>query len=83
MATYTIDIPDKLVPGLAKVVARYNADNGADLSVLDWVRTHVIEIALQDELATEQQRLVQQAQKDVAAAILAFKERLTAEGETA
>lgn len=83
MATYTIDIPVKLVPGLNRLVARFNAHNGSDLSVQDWLRAHTLEIALQDDLAAEQQRLVRQANTDVAAALVAFKERLIDEGAKA
>jgi hypothetical protein len=78
---YEIDVPDKLVPGLNKVVGRYNADNGTALDVSGFLQLHTLEIAIQDELSVEQQRLTQQAQEDVAAGIAALRDRLTAPEE--
>jgi hypothetical protein len=75
---YTITIPDKLVPGLNKIVGRYNAEQGTDLSVAGWLQLHALEIAVGDQLAAEQQRLARQAEADVQAAVVALRDRLTA-----
>jgi hypothetical protein len=74
----SIEVPDRLVPGLNKVVGRYNADNGTDYDVAAWLQLHTLEIAVQDDLLAEQQRLAVQAQEDVAAGVRALRERLTA-----
>lgn len=81
MAKYTQDVPATLVGGLRRVVGRYNADNGAELTVVEWLQLHVLEIAVQDELAAEHKRLTEQAQKDVAAGVTALRNRLTAGGQ--
>jgi hypothetical protein len=78
---YEIDIPEKLVAGLNKVVGRYNANNGTDYDVAGWLQLHALEIAVQDELAAEQERLTRQAQEDVAAGVAALRDRLTAAEE--
>jgi hypothetical protein len=81
MAKYTQNVPARLIGGLRRVVGRYNADQGAELTVAEWLQLHVLEIAVQDELGAEQQRLTEQAQKDVAAGVLALRDRLTAVDE--
>jgi hypothetical protein len=76
MATFKIDLPDRLLPGLQAFVARYNADNGAGLSVEEWLARHTAEIGAHDQLLAEQQRLTKQAQDDLDAALRAVRERL-------
>jgi hypothetical protein len=83
VAQYNIAIPDHLVGGLNRLVARYNADTGRDHSVSEWLRLHVLELAMQDELAAERERLALQAQRDVNAALIALRDRLAGEGVTA
>lgn len=75
---YTITIPDRIVPGLNRVVGRYNADNGTAYDVPGWLQLHTLEIAVQDELVAEQQKLIKQAEADVASAVAALRDRLTA-----
>jgi hypothetical protein len=75
---YEIEVPERLVAGLNKVVGRYNADNGTAYDVAEWLQLHAREIAVQDELLAEQQRLVKQAEADVAAALAELRVRLTA-----
>lgn len=75
---YVIKVPDRLVAGLNKVVGRYNAGNGTAYSVPEWLQLHTLEMAVQDELVEEQQKLVKQAEVDVAAAVGALRDRLTA-----
>ena len=83
MAKYTQNVPARLLGGLRKVVGRYNADNGTELTVAEFLQLHVLEIAVQDELQAEQQRLTEQAQRDVAAGLTALRDRLTAVDEAA
>jgi hypothetical protein len=83
MAKYTQNVPARLIGGLRKIVGRYNADNGAELTVAEWLQLHVLEIAVQDELAAEHKRLTEQAQADVTAGVLALRDRLTAGYEAA
>ena len=83
MAKYTQNVPARLIGGLRKVVGRYNADNGAELTVAEWLQLHVLEIAVQDELQAEHKRLTEQAQSDVAAGLLALRDRLTAGAQAA
>jgi hypothetical protein len=76
MAEYKITVPDHLVSGLNRLVAGYNADVGRDYSVAEWLRLHVLELAMQDELAAERERLTLQAQRDVNAGLEALRDRL-------
>ncbi len=76
MATFKISLADRLLPGLQAVVSRYNADNGAALTVEDWLTRHVAEVAAHDELLAEQQRLAKQAQDDLEAALRTLRDRL-------
>jgi hypothetical protein len=80
MAQFSIELPERLLPGLQAVVSRHNADNGTALTVADWLTRHVAEVAAHDELLAEQQRLTKQAQDDLEAALKAVRERLVGEG---
>ncbi len=75
-ATYTLRLSPGIVTRLQALTARYNGDNGAQLTVEEWLLLHVREIAVQDELLAVAQALAAQAQKDVDAAIVAEKQRL-------
>ncbi len=81
MAKYTQNVPARLVPGLRRIVGQYNADNGSELTVVEWLQLHVLEIAVQDELAAEHKRLTEQAGRDVSAAVVALRDRLVANDE--
>ena len=76
---YVIKVPNGIVPGLNKVVGAYNAQNGTAYDVRGWLELHAQEIAVQDALLAEQQRLAAQAEKDVQAAVAALRDRLTAD----
>ena len=76
MPKFTLDISDAAVDGLQAVVARYNADNGTAITVLDWLHLHAREIAVQDQLLTAAQSLREQADKDADAAFKAERQRL-------
>ncbi len=78
MAKYTIDIADAAVPKLQAIVARYNADNGAALTVVQWLTLNAKEIAIQDELLAAAQTFEKQADADAHAAVLAERDRLLA-----
>jgi hypothetical protein len=75
---YTIEVPDRLVAGLNRLVGRYNAGTGNALTVPEFLQLHVLELAVGDDLQAETERLQKQAQEDVAAAVLALRDRLTA-----
>jgi hypothetical protein len=76
MAQFTIELRERLVPGLQAVVARHNADNGTAITVEDWLARHVAEVAIQDEFLAEQGRLAKQAQDDLEAALRSLRERI-------
>ena len=78
MAKYTLTIADAAVPKLQALVAAYNADNGATLTVEAWLTLHVKELAIQDEVVAAAQRFRQQAEADAHAATLAERDRLLA-----
>jgi len=83
MATFEIAIPDRLVGGLNKLVGRYNAENGTDWDAARWLREHVLELSMQDELQAEADRLKANAQRDLQAALAALRDRLASEGAPA
>lgn len=76
---YVIAIPDRLVPGLNKLVGRYNAENGTDWTASQWLAKHVLELSMQEELGLEREKLTMQAQRDVQAGLEALRDRLAAE----
>jgi len=79
---FTIAIPDKALPALQRTVDTYNGNNGAALTVRDWLELHALDIALQDQLAAAvdaiKAQTEAQAQTDFDAAIKAERERLIA-----
>ena len=79
MPKFTIDLPAGAVARLQPLAARYNEDNGADLSLQDWMLLHLKEMAIGRELADAARDLEEQAQRDAEAAILAQRQRLLAE----
>lgn len=76
MPKFTLDISDPALAGLQALVARYNADNGAALTVADWLLLHVKELAIQDDLLAAARTLREQADKNADAAFKAERERL-------
>lgn len=76
MPNFTIDLPERLLPGLRAVVERHNANQGVAMTVQEWVELHVREIAVSDALAAEQQNLARQAERDLEEALKAVRERL-------
>jgi hypothetical protein len=76
MATYTINLKDEAVARLQELVARYNGDNGAALTVEEWVTLHLKELAVQDELLRSAEELRRQAEETARAALIAERKRL-------
>ncbi len=76
MASFTIDLTDAAVARLQALVSRYNADNGAALSVQDWITLHLRELAVQDELLSQVQSIQRQKEQEALAGIAAAKEEL-------
>jgi|FLYL01.1.fsa_nt_gi hypothetical protein len=75
----TITISDSLEARLKPLVARYNADTKADLTVAEWVDLHLHELAVQDDLAAELPNLQQQREKAWAEEVAGLRGRLIAE----
>ena len=76
MPKFTFDLPPGAINRLQPIVARYNQDNGTDLSLQDWLLLHLKEIAIQHDLAATHQDLERQAQRDLEAALLAQRQHL-------
>jgi hypothetical protein len=78
MPKFTLDLSEAALAGLQGVVARYNADNGTGLTVLDWLHLHVRELAIQDDLLAAAKTLREQAEASADAAFKAERQRLLA-----
>ncbi len=76
MPRFTIDLTDAAVTALQEVVARYNQDNGAALTVQQWLILHVKELAIAGPLSLRAQQLRDQTQRDLDAAVAAERQRL-------
>ncbi len=75
-AVFTITLSQAAVDRLQLVTARYNAENGASLTLSDWMHLHLRDVAIQEEWAQSAEQLQRQAQTDAQAAILAERTRL-------
>jgi len=71
MPKFTIDLTDKAVAALQALVAEYNGNTGAQLTVQDWLSLHVKELAVSRQLAAVIEPLRQQTERDAAAALSA------------
>ena len=76
MPRFELELSEAAVTGLQRVVARYNADNGAALTVADWIHLHLKEVSVQDELLRAADDLRRQAEETAAAALRAERTRL-------
>jgi len=76
MPQFTITISDAALARLQAIVARYNADNGTNLTVRDWLLLHVKELAIQDELIEAARLARENAEKQAAQAFTAERDRL-------
>jgi hypothetical protein len=81
MPTFTIELNGRMVTRLNRIVGRYNADNGTDMTLQAWLQLHIREIAIQEDLAAEHAALTKQAEADVSAAVRAAKDRLLSEAD--
>ncbi|MGH9312177.1 MAG: hypothetical protein ACRD1S_03155 [Vicinamibacterales bacterium] len=73
---FTITLSQAAVDRLQLILARYNVENGATLTLVDWMQLHLREVAIQDEWSQSAETIQRQSQTDVHAAILAERERL-------
>lgn len=78
MPKFTIDLTAAAVTRVQALVARYNENAGAALTVAEWLLLHIKELAIQDELNARATVLQRQAQDDANAALLAEQTRLIA-----
>ena len=69
MPKITIDLTDKAVAGLTAERDRYNAANGASLTLGEWVHRVLSEIAVAQQLAHTTAALTEQHQRDAQAAL--------------
>lgn len=76
MPRFTVDLTDAAVAALQTVVTAYNENNGAALTVQQWILLHLREIAIQDQLVAAATSLKQQAEADANAAFAAERQRL-------
>lgn len=76
MPTYSLTLSDACVARLQEIVADYNNAEGTSLTVPQFIRLHLRELAIDRELSFATQQLAHQAQTDANAAILAAKENL-------
>lgn len=65
MPTFRIDLPPAAVARLQAVVQNYNANTGKSLTVAQWIRLHLLEIAFHQELSEVRQRLERQKQQEL------------------
>lgn len=76
MPRFTLDISDAALLRLQKIVDAYNANNGTALTVLEWLKLHVRELAVQDDLMAAADTFRRQAEQSAADALVAERERL-------
>jgi hypothetical protein len=57
-------------------VAEYNVANGTSINLTQWVALHLRELAMERDLLRAAEELRAQAERDVAAAIVAERDRL-------
>jgi len=68
---FTIDLTDKALAGIQTEVERYNGNNGAALTVAEWILLHLQEIAVAPELGAAIDQLRKQHETDAQAALQA------------
>ena len=76
--THTITLNDAMQARMARVVGQHNAAHATELTVTQWLNLHVNELAIAQDLAAEHETLKRQAEDDMAAAMIAVKQRLLA-----
>ena len=75
---FVIELTPGIVQRLQAVVSRHNAGQGSELTLSEWLHSHVQEIAVIEELQRVATDLAAQAQRDVDAAVAAERRRLMA-----
>jgi hypothetical protein len=76
MPRFTIELSAGAAGRLQERVARHNDDRGEELSVAGWIRLHLLELAIEQELLQAAQELRRQAEEAAVAAALAERDRL-------
>ena len=79
MPNLTIIISQEAANRLNLRVAEYNLANGTTINLTQWVALHLRELAMERDLLRAADDLRQQAERDVAAAIVAERDRLLRE----
>lgn len=78
---HTIDLNDAMHARMARIVGQHNAAHGTELTVTQWLNLHIRELAIGQDLAAEHNAIKEQAEADIADAMIAVKQRLLAEDE--
>ena len=69
MPRIAIDLTDKMMAGLQAETDRYNAAQGTTFIIAQWVRLHLQEIVIAQQLDATVAALQEQAQRDANAAL--------------
>jgi hypothetical protein len=76
MPNVTVVLSNEMVARLNVRVAEYNLANGTSIGLTAWIALHLRETAIERELMTSIEGFKQQAERDVAAAAIAERDRL-------
>ena len=76
MPDLTVIISQEAANRLNLRVAEYNVANGTTINLTQWVALHLRELAMERDLLRAAENLRAQAERDVAAAIVAERDRL-------
>ena len=76
MPNVTVVLSNEIVARLNVRVAEYNLANGANLNLSAWTTLHLQETAIERELMSSIEGFKQQAERDVASAAIAERDRL-------
>ena len=79
MPNVTVTISQEAANRLQLRVAEYNIANATTLDLTQWIVLHLRELAMERDLLRAAQNLREQAERDVAAAIVAERNRLMRE----
>ena len=78
MPNLTVIISQEAANRLNLRVAEYNVANGTTINLTQWIALHLRELAMERDLLRAAENLRAQAERDVAAAIVAERDRLLA-----
>ena len=79
MPNLTVIISQEAANRLNLRVAEYNVANGTTINLTQWIALHLRELAMERDLLRAAESLRAQAERDVAAAIVAERDRLMRE----